>query len=68
MAPDCQENLTWEFVLWIWNYPKRSRPRVMERIEGHSADTEIIVLGNQKGIDGFLAQIAAQHDGSTGSP
>jgi len=68
MAPDCQENLTWEFVLWIWNYPKRSRPRVMERIEGHSADTEIIVLGNQNGIDGFLAQIAAQHDGSTGSP
>lgn len=58
MAPDCPENLSWEFVRWIWNYPTRSRPRVMVRIEGHSADTEIIVLQSQKDIDRFLARLA----------
>jgi hypothetical protein len=42
----------------MWNYPTRSRPRVMVRIEGHSADIEIIVLQSQKDIDRFLARLA----------
>jgi adenylate kinase family enzyme len=68
MAPGCPENLYWEFVRWIWNYPTRSRPRVMERIKGHSADTEIIVFRSQKEIVRFLARLADKGDGSTGSP
>ena len=68
LAPGCPEQLSWEFVRWIWFYPKRSRPRVLDRIEGHSADTEVIVLRSQREIDRFLAGLAAHGDGSTGSP
>ena len=68
LAPGCPERLSWEFVQWIWNYSKRSRPRGMERIEGHSADTEVIVLRSQTDIDRFLTRLADKGDGSTGSP
>ncbi len=68
LAPGRPEYLSWKFVLWIWNFLKRSRPRVVQSIEDHSADTEVTVLRSQKGIDRFLAQVAAQDDGSTGSP
>lgn len=68
LAPGCPEQLSWEFVRRIWFYPKRSRPRVLERIEGHSADTEVIMLRSQKEIDRFLTSLAAHGDGSTNSP
>ena len=68
LPPGCPERLSWEFVRWIWSYPKRSRPRVVQRIEDHSAGTELIVLQSQRDIDRFLARLATQDDGSTGSP
>ena len=40
----------------------------MERIEIHSADTEITVLRSQKQIYRYLARLADKDDGSTGSP
>ena len=67
MAPGCPENLSWVFVRWIWNYHIHNRPRVMERIEGNLADTEMIVLRSQKDIDRFLAPLADNGCGSTGS-
>src|SRR5688572_26030956 len=30
--PECPERLTWQFVDWIWNYPRKQRPRVLERL------------------------------------
>jgi adenylate kinase family enzyme len=68
LAPGCPERLSWEFVLWIWNYPTRSRPRVIQRIEDRSADTDVVVLRNQTEIDRFLARLVDKGDGSTGSP
>lgn len=56
-----------KFVRWIWNYPTHSRPRIMECIEGNSANTEMIVLRIQKDIDRFLARLPDNGCGSTGS-
>lgn len=30
MAPGCTEKLDFKFLRWVWNYPKRNRPRVLE--------------------------------------
>jgi len=27
MAPGCPEQFDWEFTRWVWNYPRRSRPK-----------------------------------------
>ena len=54
LAPGCPEQLDREFVRWIWGYPKRSRPGVIERIERHSTDTEVIALRSQREIDEFM--------------
>ena len=54
LAPGCPEHLDWEFVRWVWGYRDRSRPAVLERIEGHSAGPEVFVLRSQGEVDGFL--------------
>lgn len=35
MQPGCPEAISWEFLRWIWDYPNRSRPRVMELLAQH---------------------------------
>jgi adenylate kinase family enzyme len=37
MAPGCPEKLDPEFVRFIWDYPKRSRERVLGKLEGFGA-------------------------------
>jgi len=29
VAPGCPERFDWAFLMWIWNYPKRSRPNTL---------------------------------------
>jgi adenylate kinase family enzyme len=32
MAPGCPEKVDREFILWLWDYPTRSRPRVLQML------------------------------------
>jgi adenylate kinase family enzyme len=29
VAPGCPERFDWAFLKWVWNYPKRSRPKTL---------------------------------------
>jgi hypothetical protein len=29
VAPGCPERFDWKFILWVWNYPTRSRPKTL---------------------------------------
>jgi len=33
MAPGCPEQFDWEFLKWVWNYPKRTRPGTLKLLE-----------------------------------
>lgn len=62
MAAGCEERLTLEFVQWVWNYPNRTRPKVIELLRGNSGKT-VIRLRSQPELDQFLAGVgAASHD------
>ena len=58
MAEGCQERLDWEFLLWVWNYRKRSRPKVLSRLAGQSGDKQIFVLRTSAEVESFLAEVA----------
>jgi len=58
MAEGCREKFDFEFLLWIWNYPKRTRPKVVELIEKHSHGKKIIRLRSDAGVESFFEGIS----------
>ncbi len=54
MSEGCPERLTLEFILWIWNYRRRTRPKVVRMIEAVAADKKIVWLKSQADVEEFL--------------
>ena len=55
MAEGCRENLNLEFVSWVWNYPRRSRPKIVRLLQEHAGDKQIIWLRSRNEVKKFLA-------------
>ncbi len=56
---DCKERMSFEFYKWIWNFPKRSRPSILELLENTSKKqkTQVIILKNSTQINEFIANL-----------
>jgi len=54
MAPGCPERFTLEFLMWIWNYPRRSRPRVVELLRQNTSNKIVLVLRSQNEVERFI--------------
>lgn len=61
MAPGCPEKIDFEFVTWIWNFRKHSRPRDIEYIEHYSTEKQILTLKNNSQINRFLKSLDKYH-------
>ena len=59
MAPGCPERLTMEFIAWVWNYPRRQRPKVLRRLAAVAADKRVIVLRSPGAVNRFLNDLPA---------
>jgi hypothetical protein len=57
MAPGCPEKIDFEFIVWVWNFRKHSRPRDIEYIDRYSAKKQIITLKNNSQINRFLKSL-----------
>lgn len=55
MAPGCDERLDLKFLAWIWNYPTRSRPKVLALLAEHRHDKQIFHLRTRAEVEKFLA-------------
>lgn len=54
MAPGCPGRLNREFLRWIWNYPRQSRPRITRALQNPGEGVEIIAVSNRKDIARLL--------------
>jgi adenylate kinase family enzyme len=54
MAAGCPERLTLEFLLWIWNYQSRTRPKILRMLEGIRRRKTVFQLQSQAEIDRLL--------------
>lgn len=59
MADGCGERLDLPFVRFVWNYPERSRPNVLKRLENVRDSKTIITLRSRGEIADFLSRSAA---------
>ena len=55
MAEDCREKFNLEFMLWIWGYPGRTRPKVQALLRENSQNKKIVLLRSQREVQEFLA-------------
>jgi adenylate kinase family enzyme len=55
MAEGCPERLTWQFIKWIWDYPRKRKPAILEKLKSYSHSKTVIVLKSQTEIESFLA-------------
>lgn len=54
LQENCPEKLDAEFVAWVWNYNKHSRPLVMEALQREPAGRDIVMLRSSREIEDFL--------------
>jgi adenylate kinase family enzyme len=62
VAEGCPESLNFEFVSWVWNYPRRSRPKVIKRLQEHAQGKQIFWLRTRSDVQRFLSQIESLTD------
>lgn len=55
MAEGCPEVLTLKFARWVWDYPRRSRPKVLARLAAAGGGQRIIRLRSRREVERFLA-------------
>ena len=58
MAPGCPERWSWEFLRWVWSYPRRRRPAVLGRLAALPADTRVVHLRSRRAVEAWLASLA----------
>ncbi|MGH7695978.1 MAG: AAA family ATPase, partial [Gemmatimonadaceae bacterium] len=56
LAEGCPESLTWEFIWWIWTYPRRRRPDILRRLAELPKSTRAVVLRNARAVGQFVSQ------------
>ena len=57
MAAGCPEKLNIKFLLWVWNYPTRSRPKVLALLAQHAAGRKIVRLRSSAETEEFLNRL-----------
>ena len=72
LNPECRERLPdREFISWIWNYPKRNTPRVLNLLQRCADRKTVYILRSRRDIRRFVNAIAAgceSHLKTAGTP
>ena len=54
LADECPEQFDFAFLKWVWNFPKRSRPVVLERVAKVADRVKVIRLESPRQAEAFL--------------
>ncbi len=55
MAAGCREQLSPDFVRWVWNYPRDHRSGVLEKLKEVEGEKEIFVLTSRRDVEEFVS-------------
>jgi len=60
MGQGCPEKLDWEFISWVFNYNKRVKPKILEKIDRLGVADKLVTLKSQREVDSYLASLGRQ--------
>ena len=55
MAEGCPEQLDPEFLSWIWNYSRNSKPKIVKLLQEYSENKKIVWLRSNAEVENFLS-------------
>lgn len=64
MAAGCRERFDPKFIMWVWRYRTRTRPRVLQLLKDNAESRQIVHLRTQSEIERFLANVGARSEKS----
>ena len=62
-ATGVADRVNLEFLLWIWRFRRRVRPRLLALVARHAATTDVVVLRSRADADRFLVSRARTRPG-----
>lgn len=54
MLKGCVERIDFQFLKWVWNYPKDKRPAILKKIKALSNEKQVVILHSPKEVSEFL--------------
>jgi len=57
MAEGCPERLNADFFLWVLNYSRRSRPKVLKLLQEYGAIKRVVHLRSNREVNSFISEI-----------
>lgn len=57
MAEGCDERFDWEFIKWVWNYPKQSKPKIEKILENYKDEKTLIRLKSKRAVKNYLSNL-----------
>jgi adenylate kinase family enzyme len=57
VAPGCPEQVNWEFVHWVWTYPSRRRPGILEKLDAVRREKQVFILRSTADVRRFLREL-----------
>ncbi len=54
MAEGCHEHFNLQFLLWVWNYRRRTRPKIVNRLKRCEGKVKVIWLQSAAEINQYL--------------
>jgi adenylate kinase family enzyme len=61
IAQGCPEKLDVPFLIWVWNFPKRSRPEVLRRIGSVEDRVTVYRLKNDRDVNEFTTSLQQEY-------
>nr|WP_318540234.1 DNA topology modulation protein [Terribacillus saccharophilus] len=60
MQPGCKEKIDLQFLKWIWDFPRKKRPQLQQKLADLGVDKQIITLKSPQEVKRFLAKLKDQ--------
>ncbi|MFW9974667.1 MAG: AAA family ATPase, partial [Candidatus Thorarchaeota archaeon] len=57
LTEDCPEKIDWDFIRWIWDYPRTRKPVILRFLGTLKSTKNVIILRGQKEVEMFLDYI-----------
>ncbi|WP_322924082.1 DNA topology modulation protein [Paenibacillus campi] len=54
---ECPEKIDWAFLRWVWNYPTRTRPRTIAKLQQLAPHQQVVIIQNRKQLHAFIARL-----------
>lgn len=55
LAPECPERFDWEFVVWVWNFHRDSRQRILAALDESDGNFVLHTLRTPSDVRRFIA-------------